>query len=412
MGNIKMVTTSHCRSRMFATMRLLVLAALLTLTVVSSESSISCPDTSGCQCEHNVMGRIDLWCPHASPRLAYHMALEPGNVLSFQCFSMNWMDYNMLSGLHVGPTPRVSFMFCPLPDTPLYQILESIGASGVESLLFEHSNLSDTLDSSFLVGLTNLTSLTLHSNGITTLPVDMFQDMHVLQYLDMKNNALQLPVHVFDPLSKLLTLELGGNQMRTLEVGIFRNLSRLNRLNLWGNNLQNLTQDVFTGLTSLQFLDLSSNKLTSISADLFANMPQLRELSLPNNNFTSLPDGLFSFTKNLTKIGLYDNRQQLQHVPPRMLANLTSLLVVHLNLCGITQLPEDIFWGSFAISNISLNGNLLTSLPADVFRDSVGLRNLKLGNNRLQSLPDGVFSRLGNLRVLELDHNWLTNISR
>jgi len=397
---------------MFATMRLLVLAALLTLTVVSSESSISCPDTSGCQCEHNVMGRIDLWCPHASPRLAYHMALEPGNVLSFQCFSMNWMDYNMLSGLHVGPTPRVSFMFCPLPDTPLYQILESIGASGVESLLFEHSNLSDTLDSSFLVGLTNLTSLTLHSNGITTLPVDMFQDMHVLQYLDMKNNALQLPVHVFDPLSKLLTLELGGNQMRTLEVGIFRNLSRLNRLNLWGNNLQNLTQDVFTGLTSLQFLDLSSNKLTSISADLFANMPQLKELSLPNNNFTSLPDGLFSFTKNLTKIGLYDNRQQLQHVPPRMLANLTSLLVVHLNLCGITQLPEDIFWGSFAISNISLNGNLLTSLPADVFRDSVGLRNLKLGNNRLQSLPDGVFSRLGNLRVLELDHNWLTNISR
>jgi len=412
MGNIKMVNTSHCRSRMFATMRLLVLAALLTLSVVSSDSRISCPDTSSCQCEHSVMGRLDLWCSPASPKVAFHATLEPGNMMSFQCSSMTWLDYDLLSGMHVGPTPRVSFMFCPLPNMPLYQMLEFIGASGIESLLYEHSNLSDTLESSFLADLNNLTTLTLHSNGITTLPVDMFQEMHVLRYLDMKNNALQLPVHVFDPLSNLLTLELGGNQMRTLEVGIFRNLSRLYRLNLWGNNLQNLTQDVFTGLSSLQFLDLSSNKLTSISADLFANMPQLRELSLPNNNFTSLPDGLFSSTKNLTKLGLYDNRQQLQHVPPGLLANFTSLLEVYLNLCGITELPEDIFWGSYAISNISLNGNSLISLPADVFRDTVGLRNLRLGNNRLQSLPDGVFSRLRNLRVLELDHNWLTNISR
>lgn len=411
MGHIKMVNTSRFRSRMFTAMRLLMLAALLTLPVVSSDSGISCSDISSCHCEHSVMGRLDLWCPRASSRVAFHTALEPGYMLSFQCSSMTWMDYN-LTGLHVGPTPRVSFMFCPLPNLPLYKMLEAIGASGVESLLFEHSNLSDTLESSFLAGFSNLTTLTLHSNGISTLPVDMFQDMNVLKYLDMKNNALQLPVHVFDPLSNLLTLELGGNQMRTLEVGIFRNLSRLYRLNLWGNNLQNLTQDVFTGLSSLQFLDLSSNKLTSISADLFANMPQLRELFLPNNNFTSLPDGLFSFTKNLTKLGLYDNRQQLQHIPPGLLANLTNLLEVYLSLCGITQLPEETFWGSSAISSISLNGNLLTSLPADMFRDMVGLRNLRLGNNRLQSLPDGVFSRLGNLQVLELDHNWLTNISR
>jgi len=412
MGNIKTVNTSHCRSRKFATMRLLVLAALLTQTVVCSDNSISCHATNSCQCDNNVMGRLDLWCPGPSPRVKLHAALEPGNMLSFQCFSMTWLDYNMLSGLHVGPIPRVSFMFCPLPNVPLYQMLESVGASSVESLLIEHSNLSDTLESSFLAGLNNLTSLTLHSNGITTLPVDVFREMHVLQYLDMKNNALHLPLHVFDPLSNLLTLELGGNQMRTLEAGTFHNLSQLYRLNLWGNNLQNLTQDVFAGLSSLQFLDLSSNKLKSISADLFANMPQLRELSLPNNNFTSLPEGLFSFTKDLTKIGLYNNNEQLQDVPPRLLANLTSLLEVYLSLCGITHLPEDIFWGSSAITNISLNGNLLTSLPADMFRDTVRLRNLRLGNNRIQSLPDGIFSRLGNLLVLELDHNRLTNISR
>jgi protein toll len=391
-------------------MKQLMLAAVLTLAAVSSGNNL-CPVSSNCHCEHNIVGDLELWCSQASQRVAFHAKLKPGDMLSLQCFSMTWSDYALLSGLHVGPTPHVAFTFCPLPNMPLYQMLESAGVSGVESLVFQNSNLSDTLDSSFLAGLSNLTTLSLHGNGITTLPHDLFREMTTLQYLDLKDNALQLPAHVFDHLSGLVTLELGGNQMSRLEVGIFRNLSRLSRLNLWGNNLQNLTQDVFIGLSGLQFLDLSSNKLTSISADLFAKMPLLRELTMPSNSFSFLPDGLFASTGRLTKLGLYDNRQQLQHIPPGLLANLTSLLEVYLNMCGISQVPGDIFWGSPQIVNISLQGNSLTTLPAELFQDTVKLRNLKLGSNQLQTLPDGVFSGLDDLQTLELDHNQLTNIS-
>lgn len=403
------VLVSCCRKRMLVPMRQLMLAAVLAVTVVSSDNS--CSVISNCQCEHNVKGDLDLWCSHVPQKVVLHAKLVPGKMLSLQCFSMTWMDYELLSGLNVGSTPRVAFTFCPLPNMPLYQMLQSVGASGVESLVFQNSNLSDTLESSFLAGLTNLTTLILHSNEITSLPEEFFQGMTALQYLDMKDNALQLPLHVFDSLSNLHMLELGGNQMTHLMVGIFRNLSRLSRLNLWGNNLQNLTQDVFTGLSSLEFLDLSSNKLTSISADLFAMMPQLKEITMPGNNFTSLPHDLFSSTNNLTKLGLYNNRQQLQHIPPRLLANLTNLLEVYLNMCGITQVPGDIFWGSLAIVNISLHGNLLTTLPAELFRDTANLKNLKLGNNRLQTLPEKIFFGLGKLQVLELDHNQLTNVS-
>jgi len=391
-------------------MRELMLGAVVALTVVRSDGN-SCSAIIKCHCEHNVKGDLDLWCPHAPQKVVLHAKFEPGNMLSFQCSSMTWMDYELLSGLHVGSTPRVAFTFCPLPNMPLSQMLQSVGATGVQSLVFQNSNLSNTVESSFLAGLTNLTSLTLHGNGITTIPEDLFREMTALQYLDMKDNDLQLPLHVFDNLPNLLTLELGGNQMTRLEVGIFRNLSQLSRLNLWGNNLQNLTQDVFIGLSGLEFLDLSSNKLTSISADLFAMMPQLKELTMPSNNFTSLPDGLFSLTSSLTKLGLYDNRQQLRHIPHRLLANLTNLLEVYLNMCGITEVPGDIFWGSPAIVNISLQGNLLTTLPAGLFRDTVSLRNLKLGNNRLQALPDGIFFGLGHLQALELDHNQLSYIS-
>jgi protein toll len=357
------------------------------------------------------MEQLEVWCSDASQLTTFHLKVDPQNLVEFQCFTPTWLEENLLPVLDVGPTHWASFMYCSLLNASLHQILESIGTSGIEYLVYEHSNLSGPLQSSFLTGLDNLKSLTLHSNGIKSLPVDFFQNMTKLQYLDMKDNALQLPLHVFDSLSNLLTLELGSNQMTNLEVGMFRNLSRLNRLNLWSNNLQNLTQGVFTGLSSLKFLDLSSNKLTSIYADLFANMPLLTELFLANNNFTSLPGGLLSRAKNLTKLGLYNNRQQLKHVPPGLLANLTKLEEVDLHACGISSLPEDIFWGSTAIINISLTGNLLTSLPADLFRDTVQLRNLRLGYNRLQILPDGVFSTLSNLRVLELHHNWLANIS-
>jgi Leucine-rich repeat (LRR) protein len=403
------VLVSYYRKRMLVTMRQLMLAAVLAVTVVSSDKS--CSVMSSCHCEHSVKGDLELWCSNDTHSIVLHAKLVPGAELTLQCFSMTWMDYELLSGLNVGSTPHVTFKFCPLPNMPLYQMLQSIGASRVETLVFAHSNLSNTLQSSLLDGLTNLTTLTLHSNGITSLPEELFQGMTVLQYLDMKENALQLPLHVFDSLSNLKVLELGGNQMTHLEVGIFHNLSRLMRLYLWGNNLQNLTQDVFTGLTSLEFLDLSSNKLTSISADLFAMMPQLKEITMPGNNFTSLPNDLFSSTSNLTKLGLYNNRQQLQHIPPRLLANFAKLVEVNLNMCGITQVSGDIFQGSQAIVDISLHGNLLTTLPAELFRDKVSLRNLKLGNNRLQTLPDGIFSGLSQLQALELDHNQLTNIS-
>lgn len=395
---------------MLLTIRQLMLTAVLAVTEVSSDNS--CSVLSNCLCQHNVKGDLELWCSHALQKgTVLYAELKPGNKFSLQCFPMTSKDYDLLSGLHVGSTPHMAFKFCPLPNMPLYKMLQSIGASGVESLIFEYSNLSDTLNSSFLAGLTNVTTLTLHSNGITALPEDMFKEMMALQHLDMKDNALQLPLHVFDYLPNLVTLELGGNQLTHLEVGIFRYLSRLSSLNLWGNNLQNLTQDVFIGLSSLEFLDLSSNKLTSIPADLFAMMPQLKQITMPNNNFTSLPHALFSSTSSLTKLGLYNNRQQLQHIPPGLLTNLTKLQEVYLNMCGITQLPGDIFWGSTAIVNISLHGNALTTIPAELFRDTVNLTNLKLGNNRLQTLPDGIFVGLHNLEALELDHNQLTNIS-
>ncbi|KDR13629.1 protein toll isoform X2 [Zootermopsis nevadensis] len=394
---------------MLVTMRQLMLAAVLAVNTVSSDNS--CPVLRKCRCDKNVKGDLDLWCSHVPQKVLLHAKLVPENMLNLQCLSMTWMDYELLSGLNVGSIPLVAFTFCPLPNMSLYQMLLSVGASGVESLVFQNGNLSDPLESSFLEGLTNLKTLILHSNGITSLPEELFQGMTALQYLDLKDNALQLPLHVFDSLSNLQTLELGGNQMTRLEVGIFRNLSRLARLNLWGNNLQNLTQDVFTGLSSLEFLDLSSNKLTSISADLFHMMPKLKEITMPGNNFTSLPHDLFTSTSSLTKLGLYNNRQQLQHIPPGLLANLTNLLEVYLNMCGITQVPGDIFWGSLAIVNISLHGNLLTTLPEELFRDTVSLRNLKLGNNQLQTLPDGVFFGLGKLEALELDHNHLTSIT-
>ncbi|XP_069700002.1 protein toll [Periplaneta americana] len=367
----------------------------------------ACTNSNKCQCQDNIAGGRGVWCGDM-----ININIQPNKKIEFICRRrMSWSDYELLLGLHVGPVRLATFNFCPMPSIPLNQLFESIGISAVENIRIFNSNISDTLDSSFLVGLSNLTNLLIQGSGITTLPADIFHNVTAIKHLDLKENDLQLPAHVFDSLTKLEILELGGNHMSHLEEGIFRNQKNLHRLNLWGNNLRNLTGGEFAGLTSLKVLDLSSNGLTSLPAEVLAEMPQLKEINMFANNFSTLPTGLFSSSKNLTIVRLYDNRQSLAHIPSGLLANLQRLEDVSLYMCNITNLPNDTFWGSTAIANISLQWNGLTTLPSDLFRDVTGLKNLKLGHNQLHTLPNNIFSRLKRLQVLELGYNQLTNIS-
>ena len=82
----------------------------------------------------------------------------------------------------------------------------------------------------------DITSLFLNGQGITTLQAGDFEDLTSLTELRLYGNQLTtLPAGLFDGLSALTTLYLNGNQLSTLPDGLFDGLAALTTLYLYGN---------------------------------------------------------------------------------------------------------------------------------------------------------------------------------
>ncbi|MYD48307.1 MAG: leucine-rich repeat protein [Chloroflexi bacterium] len=148
-------------------------------------------------------------------------------------------------------------------------------------------------------GLYNLEGLYFLDHQLTTLPEDIFNDLHSLQELQMsiwhgpfggREGLTALPEDVFADLSNLRELDLAGNRLRTLPDGVFDGLSSLQTLNLEVTSLTALPEDVFDGLSSLQTLILEDNELSTLPAGVFDDLSSLQILNLHGNDLAELPD--------------------------------------------------------------------------------------------------------------------------
>lgn len=370
-----------------------------------------CPRARSTTCEcSNVPYGYELMCP------AFIVQVKPKEIVYIQCVSNDVIDFSLLNGMQIGNVNTLMIRLCTLPAVPLRQLMQNMGVANVSNVQITytgalHGNFTTTMTRELFQHLSNVTSLTLHTNGITQLPDDVFTDMPNLTLLDLKNNNVVLPKTIFRSVPKLEVLELGSNNLTYLEPGVFHNLTHLRLLNLWGNALRNLSRAVFSDVHNLESLDINSNKMTGIPPDLFVDLIRLRKINLYANEFLSLPQNLFINNPELETVYLQDNRRTLKTLPPRLLANLTKLKEVKLHSCNMSSLPEDLLWGSKSINTISLNKNAFTTLPELLFKDCTELQTVDLSFNRITDLPDSLFSKTGNLKVLRLNNNQLSTVT-
>ena len=173
--------------------------------------------------------------------------------------------------------------------------------------------------------------------------------------MDLRHRGIDsLKVGDFAGLTRLETLKLSRNRLRTLPAGVFAGLGSLKDLDLWYNELQTLPADVFSGLTSLQDLDLEENELRVLPAGVF--------------------DGL-----SLRFLGLEGNR--LRTLPPGMFADVDVTLTLDLSDNALRALPEDVFSGLTNLNLLDLSANQLRVLPAGVFSGLTGLTTLWVDKN-------------------------------
>ena len=89
---------------------------------------------------------------------------------------------------------------------------------------------------------------------------------------------------LFKGLTQLDSLEISNNLLTSLDKSIFNDLKKLTTLGMGQNLFEYLDEDIFNGLDNLKNIYLNSNKFTFLNASLFKNLT-LISLDLSFNKF-------------------------------------------------------------------------------------------------------------------------------
>uniref|UniRef100_A0A8C2UKC5 Toll-like receptor 11 n=1 Tax=Chinchilla lanigera TaxID=34839 RepID=A0A8C2UKC5_CHILA len=240
---------------------------------------------------------------------------------------------NLVPGSTLTASPRPSVYFLEVLDLSSNLQLSQAGVRALHGLQL-HSLILDSTPLSSLglldSGLLHLDFLSLVDKGIKKLPGNV-TGYFALHALDLGRNQIQ---NIEDPdlasCHSLEILSLHDNGLRSLPIRFLSVLPQLQRLNLSMNNLGPTL--VLPGLVSakLRVLDLSYNELCNLPYGAFSFLPQLQELWLRGNNISSLINGSLEGLRWLKTLDLSWN--QIKVLNPGWLSSLPAL--ISLNLLG------------------------------------------------------------------------------
>ena len=248
-----------------------------------------------------------------------------------------------------------------------------------------------------------------------TLKSGDFQGLSNVEWLQLTTGKLvELPDRVFDGLSNLRELRMGGGDLGSDSVSTelaedaFDGLSNLRVLRMGSNSFTELPEDVFDGLANLELLSLGGNDLTELPEDVFDGLSNLEILGLSSNDLSELPDGVFEGLANLRSLNLAYN--DLSELPEDVFDGLANLESLYLNDNSLSELPDGVFDGLANLKGLALYDNSLSELPDGIFDGLSNLEGLGLNGNNLSELPDGIFDGLDNLEALSLAGNNLSEL--
>ena len=135
-----------------------------------------------------------------------------------------------------------------------------------------------------------------------------------IQYLRLENFIVTDPGLVVHQAKSLKSLSLTNDQITTIPNKVFSGLSKLETLNLGGNRLT-IPKEVFSGLSNLRTLNLYGNEMTELPKEVFSGLSKLEGLYLQANLLTELPKEVFSGLSNLKTLYLFGNHLKEDDIP-------------------------------------------------------------------------------------------------
>ncbi|KAM8856013.1 toll-like receptor 8 isoform 2-T2 [Spinachia spinachia] len=240
-----------------------------------------------------------------------------------------------------------------------------------------------------------------------TIEEDSFAVMRKLQYLDLSsNNLTKVPVGL--PKS-LIVLKLGKNKIQTISKGDFQLLPNLNVLKLEGNcpRCQNapfpcvpcqngslsIHLNAFQNLTKLKTLNLGGNSLDHLNPSWFESLGELKELFLSFNFLLKTITDQATFLRHLPKLKLIDISFNfaLKLYPltinlSKDFSKLSNLRTLHLEGLVFQNIgPETLrpLYKLHKLSALNLGTNFIIQSDSNIFKQFCHLKMIYLAENRL-----------------------------
>ena len=185
------------------------------------------------------------------------------------------MDYNLFATVMRGALlAAMAMLVLIVSDTtvsasPLQQTVVDICSRtlGVQNAILDEigSGTCSTITDTQLASVTTLTVTGYSASSI--VPAD-FAGLTGLTSLSIHASSTlnTVPANAFSQVTNLTSLSLNRNSISSIHEDAFDDLTALEHLQLRGNTLTTLDADIFDGLTALDFLDIDSNSLTTLDA--------------------------------------------------------------------------------------------------------------------------------------------------
>ena len=123
-------------------------------------------------------------------------------------------------------------------------------------------------------------------------------------YYNVNEGLTSIPDDIPDTSEQI---NLCSNAIRDPPPGTFINLPHADLLDLSDNLFCDIARFMLVGLIALKHLNLGRNNITSIDDYAFCQVPELRRLDVPNNQIAYLPSVVFSCLKHLNYLDVDGN---------------------------------------------------------------------------------------------------------
>ncbi|EDW02077.1 chaoptin [Drosophila grimshawi] len=302
-----------------------------------------------------------------------------------------------------------------IEETPIATIEDYVfyGVNNtLEQLNLLRTNLSQVGQLAFGI-LGKARQLVIDGHAFEQLPKDLFVGQEIsnrLEIMRLSNGLLSdLPVETFQPLRKLKTLDLHGNQLENLKRNQFKNLRELESLDISHNSIKKLEAQHISDLTKLGWCNVSHNALNELSRGTFARNSVLKVLNLSHNNIAKLDANSFRGMRFLRRLFLSDN--VISDIGRGTFGSVARIGTIDLARNKLKKIEYQMFTQMNYVELLDLAENNITKIEKNSFKD-IYQSVINVSHNALELIETAAFENCVNITTLDLSHNRLVNFSR